>query len=194
MSGLICATYGTAEETAVNAALASTIDGTDSNSFGAHVCMDEAARRALLSSSVSIDVTAEVEVAAHGGDITAVAASVATVMAAAASDGSFASAVVAEASSAGLTTMASVEVTAATVFGSPSPAPSSAAGGTTIMSSADERDLSAIVLVGIALAVIGVCIVFIVIALVFLFAKMQQRSSGKAQIYSIEPQETGEGA
>ena len=124
MSGLTCSTYGTPEEAAVNAALTTTIDGTTSDSFGAHVCTDDAARRALLTSSVSIDVTAEVEVAAHGGDISAVAASVAAVMATAVSDGSFESAVVAEATSNGLTTMESVGVTSVAAFWSPSAAPS----------------------------------------------------------------------
>jgi len=124
MSGITCDGYGTAEEAVVNAALASTIDGTESSSFGAHVCTDDAGRRALLSSSVSVDVTAEVDASAHGGDVTAVAASVATVMAAAVSGGSFASAIATEATSAGLSTLDSVAVTTAVAVGAPTPAPS----------------------------------------------------------------------
>ena len=127
MAGITCADYGTSEEAVVNAALASTIDGTDSSSFGPHMCTDVAAeRRSLLSSSISIDVTAEVDASAYGGDVTAVAASVATVMAAAVSDNSFAAAIATEAAAADLSTLATLTVTSAVAYGSPTAAPSPA--------------------------------------------------------------------
>lgn len=127
MAGVTCADYGTPEEAVVNAALASTIDGTDSSSFGSHTCTDVAAeRRSLLSSSISIDVTAEVDASAYGGDVTAVAASVATVMAAAVSDNSFAAAIATEAAAADLSTLATLTVTSAVAYGSPTTAPSPA--------------------------------------------------------------------
>ena len=61
-----CDDYDDPEEAVVNLALAASIPGTDSGeSFSKHVCTDVTRRRGLLSSTVSIAVTADVIIEAY---------------------------------------------------------------------------------------------------------------------------------
>ena len=128
LSGLACADYGSAEESAVNTALAEQIGGgVDAADFDEHVCTDDDGirrRRDLLSSAISIETAVSIESEAYGAASSgALASSVASSFAAAVSSGGFTASVASAAAEAGLTTLAGVAVTTASAVAA-APAPS----------------------------------------------------------------------
>ena len=132
MSGITCAEYTTAEEAAVNAALADHIDGADADDFSDHVCTSSGARRGLLSSGISIATTASVSTATYGGAAASasdIATSIASTVSTAVSSGSFTSSVASYAVARGLDALSSASVTSASAVeatGAPTPAPTPA--------------------------------------------------------------------
>lgn len=121
LSGITCEEYGTAEEAAVNVALAALIGGADAETFTDHECATgvtvvvDASRRALLSNAVtistSVTVATDTYASASASDI---ATSVNSALDAAVTSGAFTTSVVSAGEAGGLTTLESVSVTSST--------------------------------------------------------------------------------
>lgn len=164
MSGMTCDDYGEPEEMVVNKALETSIPGTDSSSsFSEHVCTDVTSRRALLSSSVSIAVTASIVIADYANetgndalvgddnaaiqnvDASSVIAAVTTTITSAVTSGNFSSAMadaatnadddLAAAATVDFTAVTATSVAVSTVSPTPSPTPMPSTAGPTLMPS-----------------------------------------------------------
>lgn len=121
LSGITCEEYGTAEEAAVNVALAALIGGADAETFTDHECATgvtvvvDVSRRALLSNEVtistSVTVATDTYASASASDI---ATSVNSALDAAVTSGAFTTSVVSAGEAGGLTTLDGVSVTSST--------------------------------------------------------------------------------
>jgi len=156
MDGVTCLSYGTAEEVILNKAMASHIDGADSDDFGEHACTDVSRRlskqrRALLNNgSVSINTEVSVDPAEHDDDVVG---SITNAVATAVSSGALASSIQEYAEATGVTITITVTGVTATTM-PPTAAPTGAPGkGGNLMGGTSTAGISA------AVWIVVVCVV-----------------------------------